>query len=60
MEKTAAETKIASLGITPVQAAQAIGALHALAEADFTIKQAAEYLGTTEEVVTALATLAEG
>lgn len=59
MDKTAAENKIASMGISPLQAAQAIGALHALADADFSVKQAAEYLGTTEEVVTALATLAE-
>lgn len=59
MEKIAAETKIASLGISPLQAAQAIGALHALAEADCSIKEAAEYLGTTEEVVVALASLAE-
>lgn len=59
MEKTAAETKLASYGITPIQAAQAIGALHALAEADVSVKEAAEYLGTTEEVVAALAALAE-
>lgn len=59
MDKIAAETKIAQYGITPIQAAQAIGAMHALAEADFNVKQAAEYLGTTEELVVALAALAE-
>lgn len=59
MDKIAAETKIAQYGISPVQAAQAIGAMHALAEADYTVKQAAEYLGTTEDVVVALAALAE-
>lgn len=59
MEKTAAEYKIASHGITPIQAAQAIGALHALAEAGCNVKQAAEYLGTSEEVVAALATMAQ-
>lgn len=59
MDKTAAETKLAAYGVTPIQAAQAIGALHALAEADCTIKQAAEFLGTTEELVVALAELAK-
>jgi hypothetical protein len=59
MNKIAAEQKIASLGLTPLQAAQAIGSLHALAEADCNVKQAAEYLGTTEEVVVALTALAE-
>jgi len=59
MNKTAAEYKIASLGISPITAAQAVGALRALAEADCNVKQAAEYLGTREDVIVALASLAE-
>jgi hypothetical protein len=48
--------KLAALrNIHPVKVAQAIGALHALAEANYSVKEAAEYLGTTEDVVEALA-----
>lgn len=48
--------KLAALrNIHPIKVAEAIGSLHALAEADFSVKEAAEFLGTTEEVVAALA-----
>lgn len=57
MDKTAAENTLSAYGISPVQAAQAIGAMHALSEAGCTVKEAADYLGTTEEVVAALAAL---
>ena len=50
--------KLASLNLHPVKIAQAVGALHALAEANCTVKEAAEYLGTTEEIVAELAELA--
>jgi hypothetical protein len=50
--------KLASLNLHPVKIAQAIGSLHALAEANCTVKEAAEYLGTTEEIVAELAALA--
>ncbi len=50
--------KLASMNLHPAKIAQAIGSLHALAEANYSVKEAAEFLGTTEEVVAELAELA--